>query len=67
MAFMRGKQQVEEVPLFEVNVWRCEKEECKGWMRQDYSFAVQPTCPFCQSDMVEEMRMLPQLSHYIGS
>jgi hypothetical protein len=67
MAFMRGKQQVEEIPLFETSVWNCINETCNGWMRQGYSFFEQPVCPFCQSGMTEETRMLPQLSHYIGS
>jgi hypothetical protein len=67
MAFMRGKQQAEEVPLFEMSVWNCTNDTCNGWMRKDYSFSAQPVCPLCQSGMSEGVRMLPQLSHYIGS
>ncbi|WP_422664952.1 cold-shock protein [Aneurinibacillus uraniidurans] len=66
MAFMRARQQLEEVPLFEIVVWSCENESCNGWMRQDYSFIAQPDCPLCQSRMNMENRMLPQLSHYAG-
>lgn len=67
MAFMRGKQQVEEIPMFEMSVWSCTNDICKGWMRQEYSFSADPACPLCQSGMIHETHMLPQLSHYIGS
>jgi hypothetical protein len=67
MVFMRGKQQVEEIPLYEMIVWNCDSGQCNGWMRQDYSFSVEPACPLCQSSMSQEVRMLPKLSHYIGS
>lgn len=66
MAFMRARQQMEEVPLFEMSVWSCENEACNGWMRQEYSFTEKPVCPLCRSCMNTETRMLPQLSHYAG-
>ncbi|MGG3994617.1 MULTISPECIES: cold-shock protein [Aneurinibacillus] len=64
---MRSKQQIEEIPLYEMKVWSCDNDECNGWMRQDFSFSEQPTCPLCQSRMTQETRMLPELAHYINS
>lgn len=50
------REPVEEV---ETSVWACKREECNGWMREDFSFASEPSCPLCQSEMEKEIRILP--------
>jgi hypothetical protein len=66
MAFMRGRQQPEEIETFEFDVWNCGNEDCNGWMRREYSFSDTPACPLCQSAMALGVRTLPALSHYVG-
>jgi hypothetical protein len=66
MAFMRSKQQVEEVEKTDVGIWNCDNAGCNGWMREDFSFSQNPTCPLCNSSMSQEMRLLPVLSHTIN-
>lgn len=52
---------VESIPEEMTEVWSCITEDCKGWIRDDFAFDVEPVCPLCQSTMVKETRMLPQL------
>ncbi|WP_035101887.1 cold-inducible protein YdjO-related protein [Aneurinibacillus terranovensis] len=66
MAFMRGKQQVEEVEKYDIAIWNCDNPDCNAWMRQLYSFEKDPVCPLCQSTMSQEIRLLPVLSHSIS-
>ncbi|RXT04897.1 cold-inducible protein YdjO-related protein [Ammoniphilus sp. CFH 90114] len=42
-------------------VWECEANECKGWMRKNYSLDTTPNCPLCQTQMRSGTRMIPQL------
>ncbi|SEO58640.1 Cold-inducible protein YdjO [Amphibacillus marinus] len=53
------KEPVEEV---ETPIWSCLNDECSGWMREDYSFEQEPTCPLCQSEMEKDSKVLPKLS-----
>lgn len=59
MAFSRRQQ--EPIPEVETDVWACISSECVGWMRDNFSFATEPTCPLCQSNMEKEVRVLPEL------
>ncbi len=59
MAFSRGPK--EPLPEVETNVWSCTNDDCQGWMRESFSFAKEPECPLCQSDMEQEIRILPDL------
>ncbi|MEI3606434.1 cold-shock protein [Pseudogracilibacillus sp. SE30717A] len=59
MAFSRGPK--EPLPEVETNVWSCTNDECQGWMRESFSFETEPECPLCQSNMEQEVRMLPTL------
>lgn len=59
MAFSRGPR--EPVPEVETKVWVCKNDDCQGWMRESYSFEKEPTCPLCDSDMKQEVRVLPKL------
>ncbi|HLR52115.1 MAG TPA: cold-shock protein [Candidatus Avamphibacillus sp.] len=59
MGFSRGpKESVKEV---DTSVWACTNKECNGWMRESYSFNKDPKCPFCDSPMKQETRVLPEL------
>ncbi|MEQ6377875.1 cold-shock protein [Bacillaceae bacterium S4-13-58] len=60
MAFYQKKS--EPIPEVETKVWSCVNEDCSSWMREDFTFEEKPTCPKCQSEMVKETRVLPQIS-----
>jgi len=59
VAFSRGQK--EPLPEVETNVWSCTSEDCQGWMRESFSFAKEPECPLCKTEMKLEVRMLPGL------
>ncbi|WP_028559372.1 cold-shock protein [Paenibacillus pinihumi] len=42
-------------------IWSCTQESCNGWMRDDFSFEVVPTCSQCNSPMLRSMKSLPVL------
>jgi hypothetical protein len=58
----RGKP-VEEPFLEETLVWSCVNPDCKGWIRDQFSFSSEPVCPLCHSNMTSGYRMLPQLAN----
>jgi len=59
MAFSRGPK--EPLPEVETKVWACTSDTCQGWMRESYSFEMEPICPLCSSKMEQETRLLPEL------
>ena len=59
MAFNKNNR--EPVPEEETKVWVCTNDGCSGWMRDAFSFAEEPKCPLCQSEMAKEVRTLPVL------
>lgn len=58
-----SRRNMEPVEEHETSVWVCSKESCPCWMREDFSFQDTPSCPVCNSDMVNETKMLPALSN----
>jgi hypothetical protein len=52
------KKTVEELPTELTVVWSCSSEQCKGWMRDNFSLSEAPVCFLCQSPMIKEERML---------
>lgn len=54
----RGKP-IEDVPKEDTVIWSCTHEDCKGWIRDNFAFALVPICPICQSAMVRSVKMLP--------
>lgn len=60
MAF-QGKNSREPVPEVETSVWSCTNDDCSGWMRDNFSFEDEPTCPICKSTMEKETRVLPEI------
>ncbi|KAB8125864.1 cold-shock protein [Gracilibacillus oryzae] len=59
MAYFNNQK--EPVKNVETNVWSCVSEDCQGWMRENYSFDKEPTCPICQSEMEREVRVVPEM------
>lgn len=55
------KKSLEEIPEEMTAIWLCTKEDCNGWMRDNFAFEAVPTCRQCQSPMVSSMKMLPPL------
>ncbi|WP_369899717.1 cold-shock protein [Bacillus manliponensis] len=59
--YRNKKNDVTEVAPEQVPVWECGSEECLGWMRKNFSFEEEPTCPLCGSEMTSGERLLPRL------
>lgn len=55
------KPTIEELPEAMTAIWTCIGESCNGWMRANFSFEDEPTCPYCHSEMVSGMKSLPIL------
>ncbi|TBL76029.1 cold-shock protein [Paenibacillus thalictri] len=58
------KRPMEEVPEELTSVWICEKEDCIGWMRDNFTFETVPTCLQCSSPMIRGTKMLPLLVNH---
>lgn len=56
-----AKKTLEPVEEVKTPVWTCSHEDCGCWMREDFSFEENPTCPICQSSMTKNEKMLPSL------
>jgi hypothetical protein len=52
------KRPLDDVPQEMTAIWSCTNEECNGWMRDNFVFSIQPTCPQCQSAMEKGERKL---------
>ena len=59
VGFSRGRR--EPLPEVETTVWACTNDDCNGWMRDSFSFAKEPICPLCDSEMTKETKVLPKL------
>ncbi|TDL35492.1 cold-shock protein [Jeotgalibacillus sp. S-D1] len=57
---MFQRKPTEEVVKEDTAVWECSSDECKGWMRANFSSHSEgsPTCPICGSKMDEGTRLL---------
>ncbi|BBH23708.1 hypothetical protein Back11_50530 [Paenibacillus baekrokdamisoli] len=60
------KKLLEDIPEENTEIWSCEKEGCKSWMRDNFAFEYVPTCHICHSPMVKSMKMLPTLVNSNG-
>ena len=47
------KKSVVEMPLELTTVWSCSNENCKVWMRDNFTFSLAPICTQCKSLMVK--------------
>ncbi|WP_123043075.1 cold-shock protein [Cohnella candidum] len=55
------KKTFEPLPEEMTAIWSCTQDDCNGWMRDNFSFSAEPTCPKCHSPMESGMRSLPVL------
>jgi len=60
MNFSR-RRPLEDFPTEMTAIWSCTREDCNGWMRNNYSFEDVPACPQCKSPMISSMKDLPIL------
>ena len=49
-----SKRPVAEHVYQDTVVWQC--TSCNSWSRKEYVLAEEPTCPLCNSEMVEEVK-----------
>ncbi|CAM3765484.1 cold-shock protein [Cohnella lubricantis] len=52
------KRPLEDVLQEQTAIWSCPNENCKGWMRDNFTFSSTPICSQCQAKMVKGERML---------
>lgn len=57
------KKSTEEIPVEDTAVWSCTDEKCNGWMRENFTFETEPSCPLCDAAMDRGTKMLPQISN----
>ncbi|WP_404978317.1 cold-inducible protein YdjO-related protein [Bacillus thuringiensis] len=50
-----------ESKFVEIAVWECQEENCRGWMRKNFSLEEEPQCPLCKGDMESSERLLQKL------
>ena len=55
------KKPMDEIPEEVTAIWSCTNEKCNGWMRDNFAFSTEPTCPQCQSVMEKGERKLAVL------
>ncbi|MFB4164686.1 cold-shock protein [Alteribacillus sp. JSM 102045] len=60
MAYYNGRK--EAPPEVETKVWSCTNDDCAGWMRENFTFESEPSCPLCQSEMIKDTKTLPQIN-----
>ncbi|MFD0049555.1 cold-shock protein [Actinomycetes bacterium NPDC127524] len=60
---MYKRNNVEEVPPEETKVWECTSEDCKGWIRDNFTSSDKPSCPLCGSEMKEGTKMLQAINN----
>ncbi|MBA9083601.1 hypothetical protein FHR92_000044 [Fontibacillus solani] len=61
------KKVVEEVPEVNTSIWSCVSADCNGWMRDNFTFEYEPSCPLCSSQMEKDTKMLPQVVNMSAS
>jgi hypothetical protein len=59
--FFNRKKEPDPVVEVSTEIWSCSEDNCVGWARKEFYFAQEPTCPFCDSPMISDMRSLPVL------
>lgn len=55
------KKSFEETPKEPTPIWSCTADDCKGWMRDNFSFDHAPACQLCNAPMEKTTRELPVL------
>jgi hypothetical protein len=57
------RKSIEEIPQEITKIWACKKDDCIGWIRDNFAFEYAPTCHQCLSPMISSVKMLPILSN----
>ncbi|PRX73038.1 cold-inducible protein YdjO [Cohnella sp. SGD-V74] len=57
------KRPLEELPEEITAIWTCAGENCKGWMRDNFTFSIVPICPQCKAEMVRSEKMLATIEN----
>lgn len=62
---MYKRNNAEEIIPEETKVWECTSDECKGWIRDNFTSnaSEQPVCPLCGSEMVLTTKMLQAINN----
>lgn len=60
---MYKRNNTEEVIPEETKVWDCTSEDCKGWIRDNFTSSEVPSCPLCGSEMVLGTKMLQAINN----
>ncbi|MGN7381023.1 Uncharacterised protein [Chlamydia abortus] len=60
--FPNKSKSEKEPPVIEAKVWICTGDQCPGWMRAEFTFAEQPECPLCHSEMSLGVKVVPKIS-----
>ncbi|MBB3113208.1 hypothetical protein FHS18_005311 [Paenibacillus phyllosphaerae] len=58
---MNWRRPLENLPEEMTMIWSCTNPECKGWIRDSFSFKDTPVCSQCNSLMVSSEKNLPIL------
>lgn len=59
--FFNRKKEPDPIEEVDTDIWRCTVDSCTGWARKEFFFSQEPICPFCESDMVSDTKLLPVL------
>jgi hypothetical protein len=54
---------IEDLAHENTKIWTCEKEDCKGWIRDNFAFEYVPTCHQCHSPMISSIKMMPLINN----
>lgn len=56
-----GKRNQEPLAQEQTEVWECTVEDCKGWMRKDFSYDNHQKCPLCGNYMEAGERLINKI------
>lgn len=57
------RKSLEDLPQENTKIWACGKEDCNGWIRDNFAFEYVPTCHQCHTPMISSVKMLPLLDN----
>ena len=60
---MYRRNNTEEIIPEETKVWECTSEDCKGWIRDNFTSNDEHVCPLCSSEMKPGTRMLQAINN----
>ena len=60
---MYNRKNVEEIIPEETKVWECTSDDCNGWVRDNFKASETPTCPLCNCEMTEGVKMLQAINN----